>query len=56
MTPNPVCVYETDNAAKAINVMAVGGFRRVPVLNVEDRVIGIIGPKRTVRFLQDYIG
>ena len=47
---------EVHNAAKAINVMAVGGFRRVPVLSVDDRVIGIIGPKRTVGFLRDYIG
>lgn len=55
MTPDPVRVYNTDCPAKAINVMAVGGFRRVPVLDMEDGVVGIIGPKRTVRFLQKYI-
>lgn len=55
MTPDPVCVYETDTLAKALNLMAVGGFRRIPVLGLDDRVIGVIGPRRTVRFLQDYL-
>lgn len=55
MTPDPVCVYETDSPAKALNLMAVGGFRRIPVLGLDDRVIGVIGPRRTVRFLQRYL-
>ena len=56
MTRDPVCVYETDSPAKALNLMAIGGFRRVPVLDMNDRIVGIIGPKRTTMFLQEYLG
>ena len=55
MTPDPRVVYETDCPAKALNLMAVGGFRHIPVLGVDDRPVGIIGPKRTAAFLQQHI-
>ena len=55
MTPDPVVVYETDSPAKAINLMAVGNFRRIPVLGVDDKPIGILGPKRVTRFIQQYL-
>lgn len=55
MTTSPQVVYETDSPAKAINMMAVGGFRHLPVLGVDDRVVGIIGPRRTTRYLFDHL-
>lgn len=55
MTPDPTVVYETDPPAKALNVMAVGGFRRIPVLGVDDKPVGILGPKRVTRFIQQYL-
>ena len=54
MTPDPQTVYETDSPAKALNLMAVGGFRHIPVLGVDDRPTGILGPKRTTAFLQEH--
>ncbi|MCC7146668.1 MAG: CBS domain-containing protein [Phycisphaeraceae bacterium] len=55
MTANPACVHETDSPAKAINIMAVGGFRHVPILDADDRVVGLLGPRRVTRYLQDVI-
>lgn len=52
MTAQPATVYDTDVVGKVINLMAVGGFRHVPVLDVNDRLIGILGPRRIVKILQ----
>lgn len=52
MTPDPVKVYVTDSPAKALNLMAVGGFRHIPILDVDEKVVGILGPRRVI----DYIG
>ena len=54
MTADPVCVHETDNPATAINLMSVGGFRHVPVLDVDGRAVGLLGPRRMTAFLQRY--
>ncbi len=54
MTPNPVIAYETDTPAKALNFMAVGGFRHVPVLNVDDKVVGMLGPRRVTAYLYQH--
>ena len=55
MTPNPVVVYETDSPAKAINLMAEGGFRHVPILDINDKVVGILGPRRITSYLRDHV-
>lgn len=52
MTRDPVSVYETDSPAKAINVMVTGGFRHVPILDVDNKVVGILGPRRVTAYLQ----
>jgi len=54
MTPNPAVVNETENPATAINLMAVGGFRHIPVVDVNDKVVGLVGPRRTTAYLQQY--
>ncbi len=51
MTKNPVYVYETDSAAAALAVMVVSGHRHVPVLNVRDKLVGIVSPQRVSAFL-----
>lgn len=51
MTPEPLTIYETDTPAKALNMMAEGGFRHIPVLDVDNKVVGIIGPQRLARYL-----
>ncbi|HRX77539.1 MAG TPA: CBS domain-containing protein [Pirellulaceae bacterium] len=54
MTNNPVYVYETDSSAAALTVTAACGFRHVPVLDVEHKVVGIVSPQRVTAFLQQH--
>jgi len=56
MTPQPVVVHESDSSAKALNLMAVGGFRHVPLLDLDDKVVGVIGPRRITNYLKDRLG
>jgi CBS domain-containing protein len=51
MTADPVAVYETASPAKALNLMATGGFRHVPIVDVDQRVVGVLGPRRIINFL-----
>lgn len=55
MTRSPSTIYESEAVAKALGLMAIGGFRHVPILNVDDRVIGIIGPRRVNTYLRSCI-
>lgn len=54
MTRQPMVAHETDSPAKVMNLMAVTGFRHVPVLDVDDRIVGIVGPRRVIDYLQKY--
>ncbi|MBI1336829.1 MAG: CBS domain-containing protein [Phycisphaera sp.] len=54
MTQDPMAVYETDTPADALNIMATAGFRHIPVLDVDDKVVGILGPRRITAYLQHY--
>ncbi len=51
MSSNPIYVYETDTPAAALAVMAVAGYRHVPVLNLHDELVGIVSPQRVTAFL-----
>jgi CBS domain-containing protein len=55
MTPKPMAVYETASPSQALNLMAMSGFRHIPILDVDDRVVGIVGPRRVTRYLQGLI-
>jgi len=55
MTTRPVYVYDTDSAAAVLTVMAVSGYRHVPVLSVDGQVVGIVSPQRVTSFLQKHI-
>lgn len=52
MTSNPVVVYDTDPAGAALSAIAVAGYRHVPVLDIEERVVGVISPHRVFEFIQ----
>ena len=54
MTTNPVYVYESDPSAAALSVMAVSGYRHVPILDLHDRIAGIASPQRVTAFLQRF--
>ena len=55
MTPNPTAVYRTDSPAKALNLMADSGFRHLPILNVDEKVVGILGPRRGTSYLRKFL-
>ena len=52
MTNDPIYVYETDSAAAALAVMVVAGYRHVPVLNLKNKLVGIVSPQRVTAFLR----
>lgn len=54
MTTNPVYVYESDPAAAALSVMAVSGYRHVPILDLDGNLSGIASPQRVTSFLQQF--
>ncbi len=55
MTTDPVFVYESDSSAAALSVMAVSGFRHVPVTDLSQNVIGIVSPQRVTTFLRKHL-
>ncbi len=54
MTDDPIYVYETDSAVSALTVMALCGYRHVPVLDLNDNLVGIISPQRVTEFLRNH--
>ena len=54
MTADPVYVYDTDSSAAALCVMAVSGYRHVPVLDMDQAIVGIVSPQRVTAFLQKH--
>ena len=54
MTTNPVYVCETDTPAAALAVMAVSGFRHVPLVKLDETILGIISPQRVIKFLREH--
>ena len=54
MTTDPIYVFETDSAVAALSVMAMCGYRHVPVLDLNDNLVGIVSPQRVVEFLRSH--
>jgi CBS domain-containing protein len=54
MTANPIVIYETDPAASALSAIAAAGYRHVPVLDINETVVGVISPRRVFSFLQGH--
>lgn len=54
MTTQPVFAYETDSAIAALTVMSMFGHRHVPILDLNDNLIGIVSPQRLTEFLQNH--
>jgi signal-transduction protein with cAMP-binding, CBS, and nucleotidyltransferase domain len=54
MTTEPIYVNETDSAVVALSVMALCGYRHVPVVDLNDNVVGIVSPQRVTEFLQKH--
>lgn len=55
MTANPVTVTENDSVAKVLAVMAVSGYRHVPVIDTHAKAIGIVSPQRMSHLLLEHL-
>lgn len=53
MTANPESLKPIDEIAWAIHLMAVGGFRNVPVVDDEKRPVGIVSSHDVIDFLSE---
>jgi CBS domain-containing protein len=54
MTPDPVVLHPDESVAVAINKMAVGGFRHIPVVD-GDRPVGVIAAKDVFRHVVELL-
>ncbi len=54
MTPGPVCLQHDDEIAYALNKMAVGGYRHVPVLNDEGVPEAIVSMRDIVNYIVQF--
>ena len=53
MTKDPVVVHDDDPIAATLCVMAVHGYRHVPLVGANDEVFGVVSPQRVTKFLLD---
>jgi CBS domain-containing protein len=56
MTKKPVSLRLTDCVSYAINCMANGGFRHVPVLDSQGRPVGVLAPRDVTAHLHEVFG
>ncbi|MCS6976451.1 MAG: CBS domain-containing protein [Gemmatales bacterium] len=54
MTAKPVTVRSSDPIGKAMRCMTEGGYRHLPVLDEQDRVVGVLSVRRIVRYLVEH--
>ena len=55
MSTEPVFVQTDDSAAKVLSVMAVSGYRHVPVVDSDQTPAGIVSPHRIAHFLKSHL-
>jgi len=51
MTEQVVCLAERDNLAKVMEVLQVGRFRHVPIIDRQKTIVGIISDRDVLRYL-----
>lgn len=54
MTPRPVTVHARETVSSAINRMASGGYRRLPMVNDTGKPIGIVKVSGILRYLVEH--
>ncbi len=54
MAKNPVTLHETDTVATAIRKMSQGGYRHLPVVDDENRPLGLLKVRGIVHFLVEH--
>jgi CBS domain-containing protein len=53
MTCAPFYVSTTDSVACALSIIALCGYRHIPVLDEHERIVGILSPSRIAAFLAE---
>jgi CBS domain-containing protein len=54
MTPDPVTLHPEDSIAFAMNYMAVGGYRHLPILDDAGCPVGILSVRDLLRFIVEF--
>ncbi len=54
MTPNPETLPPTASIAFALNKMSVDGYRHIPIIDDDDRPIGMVSMKNIVHFVVEF--
>jgi CBS domain-containing protein len=54
MIRNPVTVRKTDTVARAISLMSVGGFRRLPIVDGHGNVEGVLKVSGLLHYLVEH--
>lgn len=55
MTRNPECLRAGDCITYAINMMSVGGFRNIPIVDGHGHPVGVLRVRKVVEHLSDLV-
>lgn len=55
MTPDPESLLKIDEVAWAINKMAVGEYRNIPVVEASGKPVGVVGAFEVIDFLDEIL-
>lgn len=54
MTPNPESFHEEDPIAYVMRAMTIGGYRHVPIIDMQNRPVGVVSVKDIIRFIVEH--
>lgn len=54
MTPEPVCVHAVDTVWRVVTLMHEGGFRQIPVIDENQRVLACVRHKDIAEYLVNH--
>ena len=54
MTPDPEQLHVGDPIGFAMNKMAIGGYRHIPIVDAERKPVGVLSIRRIIRYLADF--
>jgi CBS domain-containing protein len=54
MTPTPVCVHALDTVWRVVSLMHEGGFRQIPVVDDQQRVLACVRHKDIAEYLVNH--
>jgi CBS domain-containing protein len=54
MTLSPTTLSPDDSLEKAIQVMTQGGYRHVPIVDAQNRIIGLLAVRNIVSYLSEH--